>query len=145
MQILVCSRFDFENGSKYKKKYSVSRSRDILPDGNQVQDLKLRSILGQTTSFRQKSFCQKTKICDLLKAKRIFQFLAFSILLFISNISLDGKSVRWIETFDPESSRRKAGFKFSKILFEFLFHVPFVSKTSKALFFGISNSWQKGS
>ena len=60
-------------------KISVSRSRDILPDGNQV--------------------------------KRVIQFLSFSILLFISNISLDSKSIRWTETFDEGSSRRKAGFK----------------------------------
>jgi len=71
---LIFGRFLFRI-KNFNNSNLVSRSRDILPDGDQV--------------------------------RRVIQFLSFSILLFISNISLDSKSIKWIETFDEESSRRK--------------------------------------
>merc|ERR1711990_451549 len=71
---LIFGRFLFRI-KNFKNSNLVSRSRDILPDGNQ--------------------------------GKRVIQFLSFSILLFISNISLDSKSIKWTETFDEGSSRRK--------------------------------------
>jgi len=71
---LIFGRFLFRI-KNFKNSNLVSRSRDILPDGNQ--------------------------------AKRVLQFLTFSILLCISNMSLDSKSIKWVNRFDEGLSRRK--------------------------------------